>query len=363
LMQQPKPTVNTNNGKRVAIKLVCLSPIAISLFSKRSVPISAIASDSIFNNRQQPPIMQYRLATLAIMFLPFSCFLMGILTIPMAHARQDEKSALGVPIKVLQKAIRYVKEQNYEDGEGTASQVLQRLESGDIHTLYKVARAMNERKNKEDRLASVEIWHALADGSNGDDGHILSQVALGFAYAENDKALAVTYFVQAGEAGPHQAALFNAGRLLADPELEDFVKALAYLRSAYSLAETHPKYSTAHLTETSRVAYETLSAQLTALINESLSTKGGILSIQQAADMFLYASLNDFPLAKSKEEKIWARGMQSLQSKKWEMAFMEFQKLEKKSQDKLSNLQTALLKVLKQYCKSVSGIDLGSDEL
>lgn len=222
---------------------------------------------------------------------------------------------------------------------------------------------MNERDNKEDRLASIEIWHALADGRNGDDGHILSQVALGFAYSEHDKALAVTYFVQAGEAGPHQAALFNAGRLLADPELEDFVKALAYLRAAYSLAETHPKYSTAHLTETSELAYETLSAQLTALINESLTKKGSILSIQEVADMFLYANLNDFPVAKSKEEKIWARGMQSLQSKNWELAFMEFDKLQKTTKEELSKLQISLLNVLKQYCKSVSGIDLGNDEL
>lgn len=282
----------------------------------------------------------------------------------MVDARQDEKSKSGgVPIDVLQKAIRYVREHNYEDNEGKAPNVLQRLESGDVHTLYKVAESMNEMKSKEEKLASIEIWHALAKGSDGSDGHILSQVALGFAYSEHDKATAVTYFVQAGEAGPHQAALYNAGRLLADPELEDFVKALAYIRAAYSLAETHPKYATDHLTETSRLAYEQLSAQLVALINQSLSKKGSILSVQMIADMFLYANLNDFPPAKSKEEKIWARGMQSLQSKQWEMAFIEFEKLEKHSDDELSHLQTSLLQALKQYCRSLSGINLGSDEL
>ena len=306
--------------------------------------------------------MQYQ-STPMILSLLFSCLLIWMFTIPIIHARQEEKKSVGVPIDVLQKAMRYVKQHNYGDSEGNASQILQRLESGDIHSLYKVAQAMNEMDDKDDRLASIEIWHAIADGgSDGGGGHILSQVALGFAYSENDKATAVTYFVQAGEAGPHQAALFNAGRLLADPELEDFVKALAYLRYAYSVAETHPKYSTAHLTETSKVAYERLSEQLVTLVIESASTKGSMLSIQQVADMFLYANLNDFPLAKSKEEKNWGRAMQSLQSQKWEMALMEFEKLEKNSKDKLSNLQIALLHILKQYCKSASGIDL-SDEL
>ena len=308
--------------------------------------------------------MQYR-PTPVVLLLLFSFLTMGILAIPTAHARQEEQLSAGVPIDVLQKAMRYVKQHNYGDSEGNASQVLQRLESGDIHSLYKVAQAMNEMNNKDDRLASIEIWHALADvgtDGGGGGGHLLSQVALGFAYSENDKATAVTYFVHAGEAGPHQAALFNAGRLLADPELEDFVKALAYLRGAYSVAETHPKYSTAHVTEASKVAYERLSEQLMTLVIESTSAKGSILSIQMVADMFLYANLNDFPMDKSKEEKNWGRAMQSLQAQKWEMALMEFEKLEKNSKDKLSTLQIALLHILKQYCKSASGINL-SDEL
>jgi len=304
--------------------------------------------------------MQYRPITLAIFFAWIS-----IVSIPTVRARKDEES-IGVGIHVLQKAMRFVKDTNYGNGDGNTPDVLERLESGHVHTLYKVAQAMNERENREDRLTSIEIWHALADdNSNSNNGHILSQVALGFAYSEHDKASAVTYFVQAGEAGPHQAALFNAGRLLADPELEDFVKALAYLRAAYKLAETHPEYSTDHLTETSKLAYETLSAQLTGLVNESLfASKGGsALSIQEVADMFLYANLNDYPLAKSREEKIWARGMQSLQARNWEIAFVEFEKLQRTSREELSNLQLSLLNVLKQYCKSVSGIDLGSDEL
>jgi hypothetical protein len=298
-------------------------------------------------------------------FLLFSFLLIGILEVPSTHAaRRKEESSSEVPIDVLQKAMRYVKQHNYGDGDGNnALQIVTRLESGDVQTLYKVAQAMNGMENKEDRLASIEIWHFLASNSDGGGGgHVLSQVALGFAYSENDKATAVTYFVQAGETGPHQAALFNAGRLLADPEMEDYVKALAYFRAAYSLGETHPNYSTTHLTETSKVAYERLSEQLVTLVDQSISSKGSMLSIQQVADMFLYADLNDFPPDKSKEEKIWARAMRSLQSKEWEIAYIEFQKLEKNSKEKLSQLQTSLLHVLKQYCRSVSDIDL-NDEL
>ena len=307
--------------------------------------------------------MQYRL------FLLFSILLIGILEIPSTHAaRRKEESSLEVPIDVLQKAMRFVKQHNYEDGDGNnALQVVTLLESGDIHTLYKVAQTMNGRENKEDRLASIEIWHFLAsyvdgDGDGDGGGHVLSQVALGFAYSENDKATAVAYFVQAGEAGPHQAALFNAGRLLADPEIEDYVKALAYFRAAYSLGETHPNYSTTHLTETSKVAYERLSEHLVTLVDQSVSSKGSMLSIQWVADMFLNADLNDFPPDKSKEEKIWARAMRSLQSKEWEIAYIEFEKLEKNSKEKLSQLQSSLLYVLKQYCELVSGIDR-NDEL
>lgn len=289
--------------------------------------------------------MQYRPTPRAILFLLFSYLLVGIVTIPSTHARQQEESSPAVPINILQKAMRYVKKHNYGSSDLPAPKVVSRLEKGCIKTLYEVARAMNEVENKEDTLASIEIWHFLAEG-----GHVLSQVALGFAYSENDKATAIIYFVQAGEAGPHQAALYNAGRLLADPEIEDFVKALAYIRSAYSLAETQPEYTTNHLTETSKVAYERLSEQLVALIQQSISTKGSMISIQQAADMFLYANLNDFPPNESKGEKFWARAMRSLQVKHWEIALLEFEKLEKIFKEKLSDLQIALLHVLKQYC-------------
>merc|ERR1712224_39219 len=97
---------------------------------------------------------------------------------------------------------------------------------------------------------------------------------------------------------PHQAALYNAGRLLSDPEIENFVKALAYLRAAYNLSESHPEYSTTRLTEISKIAYERLSEQLVTFVVENLTKKGSMLSIQQAVDMFLYADLNNYPQPK-----------------------------------------------------------------
>jgi tetratricopeptide (TPR) repeat protein len=270
-----------------------------------------------------------------------------------ADTSKDNKPQ--VPIHALQKAIQYVTQTVADDQKRLRT--IQELDEGNVHTLYEIAKQMNRNDNADDTLTSVELWHALADSD-----HILSQVALGFAYAENDKSRAIAYFVQAGEDGPHQAALYNAGRLLA--EQEDFVKALAYLRAAYTLAERHSKYATDHLTETSRYAYERLSEQLVALMQESLTTKGSILSIQQVADMFLYANINDFPMPASKEEKTWQAAMEALQSQKFEVSLIQLQKLEEQpSGQQLSQLQRALLHVLQQYVRSASGINRGDEEL
>ncbi|KAG7365283.1 hypothetical protein IV203_038486 [Nitzschia inconspicua] len=259
-----------------------------------------------------------------------------------------------VPSDAVQRAVKYVAQTVSNDKERLRT--LQELNEGNVHTLYLVAKDMNRNDNRDDTITSIELWHALADTAD----HVLSQVALGFTYAENDKPRAIAYFVQAGEDGPHQSALYNAGRLLV--EQEDFVKAMAYLRAAYTLADTHPKYATEHLTETSRYSYERLSEQLVALIQESLTTKGNILSIQQVADMFLYANLNDFPSPASKEENIWKTAMEALQSQRFEVALVQFQKLEERSGNQLSKLQVELLHVLRQYVKAASGINRGEDE-
>jgi hypothetical protein len=93
-------------------------------------------------------------------------------------------------------------------------QLLEQLQSGNIEALYTVAQSLNQRGVGDDRITSVQLWHALADGPAA---HVPSAVALGFSYAEVDKELALKYFVQATEGkedgGPHQAAAFNAGRL------------------------------------------------------------------------------------------------------------------------------------------------------
>ena len=52
-------------------------------------------------------------------------------------------------------------------------------------------------------MDSVLIWNHLVDSSAQ---HILSTIALGFTYKDNDKGEAVRYFGQTGEDGPHQAS-------------------------------------------------------------------------------------------------------------------------------------------------------------
>jgi tetratricopeptide (TPR) repeat protein len=230
--------------------------------------------------------------------------------------------AQDVPADLLQKAAVFVQDNAHLFDDTTIQQLKQR----DIHTLYQVAKSMNE----QDPVTSVKIWHSLADSE-----HILSQVALGFAYAENDKHLAIAYFVQAGENGPHQAALYNAGRLLA--EQQDYTKALAYMRAAATLADTNPTFAKPQLTNTSRKAYEALSKQIMTIPNLSL----------QDADMFLYANISDFPAPNSKQDKIWRKAMHSLQTDDFKAAGQHFEKLQ--SHPDLSGLQSHLLKALLLY--------------
>jgi tetratricopeptide (TPR) repeat protein len=302
----------------------------------------------------------FYILSIAIIFLGNTNQLLGVVVVPVDATKTNKdsnnKNKPRIPIHALQKAIQYVTLTVSDDKEKLHT--LQELDEGNIHTLYKIAKDMNRNANPDDTITSMELWHALAD--TGD--HILSQVALGFAYAEHDPSRAVAYFVQAGENGPHQTALYNAGRLLA--EQHEFVKSLAYLRAAYSLATSHPTYATDHVTETSRYAYERLSDQLVALVEESLVTKGSLLSIQQVGDMFLYANLNDFPLQSSKGEKIWQGAMKAMQSQKFELALTQLEKLEEQQQsNRMSPLQLKLLQVLKQYVKSASGVNAGDAEL
>jgi len=232
-----------------------------------------------------------------------------------------------VPKNLFEKAYVFV-ERNGDDAD--TREKLSKLRQGDIDTLYQVAQSMND----EDRVTSVQIWHALADDETSP--HLLSQVALGFAYSEVDKARAIAYFVEAGENGPHQAALYNAGRLLA--EQHDYSKALAYIRAAANLQHANPKYIKPQLTETCRQAYDTLSQQIMTLPN---------LSLQASADMFLYASISDFPPPNTKQDKIWRKAMQALQQHDYVLAEQQFDTLA--DHPHLSMLQSHLLKALKMH--------------
>ena len=98
-----------------------------------------------------------------------------------------------------------------------------------------------------------------------------------------------------------------------------------------------------------------------ASVQESLNTNAKFLSIQQVADMFLYANLNDFPPPSGNEEKIWQGAIQALQSEQWEVALIQLEKLEKVKG--LSHLQLTLLKVLNLYVNAASRINRGDDEL
>ena len=135
--------------------------------------------------------MQYRLYPIVIALL---LVVVTLTTLPTTRGarREQEGSSVEIPINVLQKAISFVKQQQQQHNYKDTSQILQRLELGDIHSLYEVAKAMNQNNdNKDDRQTSMEIWHALADaddgpndnngGGGGAGGHILSQIALGLS--------------------------------------------------------------------------------------------------------------------------------------------------------------------------------------
>jgi len=242
--------------------------------------------------------------------------------------------------ELYNKAVNHARSLPSSEGQ----QLIQQLMEGNIDALYNIAQSLNQN---DDRLTSVKLWHALADGPAA---HVLSAAALGFSYYEVDKEQALKYFVQASEgngedSGPHQPSLFNAGRLFL--ELNDPSSALAYIRSCASCWKEYPKFC-AGLTTTCKEAYNTLSNQI---ISETTSPPG----IQDAADMFLYSSLDDFP--STKEFKLYDKGMQQLQQyaeqedkKKGVSHLLKSQKeltqLQSKAKDKLSELQKYLLGII-----------------
>eukprot|EP00980_Cylindrotheca_fusiformis_P002880 scaffold674_cov126-Cylindrotheca_fusiformis.AAC.19 len=248
---------------------------------------------------------------------------------------QDEgnQNAL-IPASLLASALNYAAQSD------VGGDLLEKVYDKDVNALYKVAKSMlsNPRTNtnENDKLSAVQIFHALADGK---EHHILSMVQLGFAYSEGAKDQAVKYFVQAGEDGPHQGALYNAGRLFA--EERNFAPALGYMRAAVILSKENPGYAQHQMTKTAEEGYTILSGQL----------QNVDLGLQEMVDMFLYADLAGFPAEGSKAEKLWHAAMSKLRSfsssgasSDVEAAVKAMSDLQMQYNNSLSELQTSLLR-------------------
>ena len=210
---------------------------------------------------------------------------------------------------------------NYKEGE--EDDLVGRLRRHDVEALYEVAQSMNSHG---DRLSSVLIWHALADdGSEGEDyyeydeaegydytGHVPSAMALGFSYYEVDKPRSLRYFLMATskEGKPHQAGMYNAGRLYL--ELGDPSSALAYMRACATLDRTHPAYARPQLGMTCRRAYHELSSRLILGLEEATADDDG-LGLEEAVECFAYADIDDFPRPDTVEFRSYHGAMRELE--------------------------------------------------
>lgn len=192
-----------------------------------------------------------------------------------------------IPAELVAKAMNHVAQSDDPNAQST----IQSLQEGNIETLYKVAKSMNDAGD----ITSVEIWHQLADG---EAHHIMSMVSLGFAYYDQDKQKAVKYFVQAGEDGPHQASLYDAGFLFI--QLGDYPRALAYIRES---AIFNGKGQSEDMTKKATESYFRFSTMMKALK----------MSVKLMSNIFPYASIDGFPLEGSSEDKLWVDAMKNLE--------------------------------------------------
>ena len=237
--------------------------------------------------------------------------------------------------------------------------VQQRLEARDATTLHQIGK--HQLQSDTEKTMGLEILHALADHPN--HPLVASQVTLGnYYYTTGDKGNAVQYFIQAGEEGPHQASLYNAGRIFG--EVGEWVPALAYIRAAATLGETSPETASDTLTETCRSAFEIMMQQLSKQE----------LKFHESADIFLYANLQDFPLEGSSEAQLWRNAVMALhafnktfaesdgqQQSQDDMitAFTNLHKLWETSSIKLSSLQAL---ILLQHANDMLGLLTGRDD-
>ncbi|CAJ1951654.1 unnamed protein product [Cylindrotheca closterium] len=262
--------------------------------------------------------------------------------------RSDDNNSAKIPATLLSTALNYAVQSGLGEG------VVQRVYDKNIDALYRVAKSMyaNPRQNQDedDKLTSVQIFHALADG---EEHHILSMIQLGFAYAEEDKSQAIQYFVQAGEDGPHQASLYNAGRLFA--EEGEFAAALGYMRAAVSLPDSNSEYSSDKMTDTAKAGYNSLNIQLQQVE----------LGLNEMVAIFPYADLKGFPQEGSKADKLWNEAMTLFESFGKNKKISDLEACVKKLSDfqmqhdkNMTALQTSLLRRI-----LTTALDIMSNEL
>lgn len=213
---------------------------------------------------------------------------------------QREAEHARVPATLLASAANHAAARR-----GASEEVLDGLlRAHDVDALYRVAESMYESPRgdveEDERANAVSIFHALADGPGH---HVPSMARLGRVYSERgDARRAVRYLVQAGEDGPHQESLYEAGRWFAREG--ELAPALAYAKAAVVLSERRPDLAKPSTTETANEGYDLLGERLRRVE----------LSPQQLADVFPYADLNDFPIEGSESEKLWDAAMRNLQS-------------------------------------------------
>jgi hypothetical protein len=163
--------------------------------------------------------------------------------------------------------------------EALLKKIVEETGATDSDSIYKVARTWLE--GAKTKSNGIEALHYLADTQS----HVLSSVKLGNHYAtEGHPNMALKYFIAAGENGPHHASLYNAGRILA--ELGDWVGCLAYLRASATFHTLYPpEYVNADTATVATEAYD--------IVSKRLSREE--LPIVQAADVFVFGSLQDLP--------------------------------------------------------------------
>jgi len=273
-----------------------------------------------------------------------------------------------VPAELTAKALNHVATASYASAD-TAEAIISSLQSGSVDTLYNVAKAMNSSPSSEDdKLSSIQIFHALADGPSH---HILSMVQLGHTYAVADKPQALKYFVQAGEDGPHQASLYNAGRLFLEVEAVEHDRALAYIRAAATLADDKDTamYAKQQMADKAAAAYHDLSKMLAS------SVQAGRLTFEEMMNLFPYASIANHPKPNSKGDKLWNGAMKKIaefmnQTKKARGASADIRALESarndltqlqelgRNKDYLSALQIELIAaILNETLRIIQGRD------